>query len=339
MLLSDFDFPFDPTLIADRPIEPREQARLLVLPRGGGACSHHRVADLPTLLAPGDVVVVNDTKVAAVRLTGRKCPGGGKIELVLVKDLGEDRWEVLLKGKVTAGQVIEFDHHASATVLTRGPSGTVIRITSRSPVHELIRAIGQMPLPPYIKRAPTQADRTWYQTVFARVEGSIAAPTAGLHLTNDLLEALRHRGISTAAVTLHVGPATFRPVTVARIQDHPMGFERVEVSAEAVATIQRVKADGGRIVAVGTTVVRALETAADAGGTLRPRNGETGLFISPGFRFRVVDVMMTNFHLPRTTLLMLVSAFTGLERLRQAYREAIGERYRMYSYGDAMLIL
>src|SRR5213594_2679310 len=321
MLLSDFDFPFDPTLIADRPIEPREHARLLVLPRGGGACSHHRVADLPTLLARGDVVVVNDTKVAAVRLTGRKCPGGGKIELVLVKDLGEDRWEVLLKGKVTAGQVIEFGHHASATVLTRGPSGTVIRITSRSPVHELIRAIGQMPLPPYIKRAPTEADRTWYQTVFARVEGSIAAPTAGLHLTNDLLEALRHRGISTAAVTLHVGPATFRPVTVARIQDHPMGFERVEVSAEAVAT----------------TVVRALETAADAGGTLRPRNGETGLFISPGFRFRVVDVMMTNFHLPRTTLLMLVSAFTGLERLRQAYREAIGERYRLYSYGDAML--
>ena len=240
---------------------------------------------------------------------------------------------------MTAGQVIEFDHHAWATVLTRGPSGTVIRITSRSPVHELIRAIGQMPLPPYIKRAPTEADRTWYQTVFARVEGSIAAPTAGLHLTNDLLEALRHRGISTAAVTLHVGPATFRPVTVARIQDHPMGFERVEVSAEAVAMIQRVKADGGRIVAVGTTVVRALETAADAGGTLRPRNGEAGLFISPGYRFRVVDVMMTNFHLPRTTLLMLVSAFTGLERLRQAYREAIGERYRLYSYGDAMLIL
>jgi S-adenosylmethionine:tRNA ribosyltransferase-isomerase len=158
-------------------------------------------------------------------------------------------------------------------------------------------------------------------------------------LTNELLDALRHRGISTAAVTLHVGPATFRPVTVARIQDHPMGSEWVEVSEEAVATIQRVKADGGRIVAVGTTVVRALETAADAGGTLRPQNGETGLFIIPGYRFRVVDVMMTNFHLPRTTLLMLVSAFTGLERLRQAYQEAIGERYRLYSYGDAMLIL
>lgn len=338
MLLSDFDFPFDVTLIADRPIEPREQARLLVLPRGGGACSHHRVADLPALLTPGDVVVVNDTKVEAVRLTGRKRPSGGKVELVLVKDLGEDRWEVLLKGKVAAGQEIEFGDQASATVLTRGRSGTVIRMFSKSPIRELIREIGQMPLPPYIKRAPTDADRTWYQTAFARVEGSIAAPTAGLHLTNHLLESLRRRGVGTAAVTLHVGPATFRPVTVPHIQDHPMGSEWFEVSAEAVATIERGKAEGGRIVAVGTTVVRALETGA-AGGTLRPSIGETGLFIIPGYRFRVVDVLMTNFHLPRTTLLMLVAAFTGLERLRQAYREAIGERYRLYSYGDAMLIL
>jgi S-adenosylmethionine:tRNA ribosyltransferase-isomerase len=339
MLLSDFDFPFDPTLIADRPIEPREQARLLVLPRGGGACSHHRVADLPTLLAPGDVVVVNDTKVAAVRLTGRKRPGGGKIELVLVKDLGEDRWEVLLKGKVTAGQVIEFDPHASATVLTRGPSGTVIRITSRSPVRELIGAIGQMPLPPYIKRAPTEADRTWYQTAFARVEGSIAAPTAGLHLTKDLLEALRHRGISTAAVTLHVGPATFRPVMTTTVEEHQMGTEWAELPVDTAEAIGKTKAEGGRVVAVGTTVVRTLESAVRADGTVEPAQGDVSLFITPGYRFRVVDALMTNFHLPRTTLLMLVSAFTGLDRLRQAYQEAIGERYRLYSYGDAMLIL
>jgi S-adenosylmethionine:tRNA ribosyltransferase-isomerase len=339
MLLSDFDFPFDPALIADRPIEPREQARLLVLPRGGGACSHHRVADLPTLLAPGDVVVVNDTKVAAVRLTGRKRPGGGKIELVLVKDLGEDRWEVLLKGKVTAGQVIEFDHHASATVLTRGPLGTVIRITSRSPVRELIGAIGQMPLPPYIKRAPTEADRTWYQTAFARVEGSIAAPTAGLHLTKDLLEALRHRGISTAAVTLHVGPATFRPVMTTTVEEYQMGTEWAELPVDTAEAIGKTKAEGGRVVAVGTTVVRTLESAVRADGTVEPAQGDVSLFITPGYRFRVVDALMTNFHLPRTTLLMLVSAFTGLERLRQAYQEAIGERYRLYSYGDAMLIL
>jgi len=339
MLLSDFDFPFDPSLIADRPMEPREQARLLVLPRGGGPCAHRRVADLPALLTPGDVVVVNDTKVVAVRLTGRKRPGGGKVELVLVKDLGEDRWEVLLRGKAAAGQVIDFNGRASATVLTRGRSGTVIRMASQSPIRELIRDIGQMPLPPYIKRAPTEADRTWYQTAFARVEGSIAAPTAGLHLTNSLLEALRRRGIGTAAVTLHVGLATFQPVTVSHLQDHPMGSEWFEVSAETIATIERGKREGGRIVAVGTTVVRALETAADAGGTLRPGTGETNLFIVPGYRFRVVDAMVTNFHLPRTTLLMLVSAFTGVERLRQAYREAIGERYRLYSYGDAMLIL
>ncbi len=338
MLLSDFDFPFDPTLIADRPAEPRDQSRLLMLPLGGGACSHRHVAELPALINPGDVVVVNDTKVVPVRLTGRKRPGGGKIELVLVKELGQDLWEVLLKGKVDTGQVIDFSHDASATVVNRGVSGTVVRIASTTLIRELIRDIGQMPLPPYIKRSPTDADRTWYQTIFARVEGSIAAPTAGLHFTSGLLGALRSRGILIATVTLHVGPATFRPVSAARIQDHTMGTEWIEVSEDAVATIERAKADGGRVVAIGTTVVRALETAADAGGTVRPTKCETGLFIIPGYRFRVVDALMTNFHLPRTTLLMLVSAFTGLERLRAAYREAIRERYRLYSYGDAVLI-
>ncbi|MBI4401301.1 MAG: tRNA preQ1(34) S-adenosylmethionine ribosyltransferase-isomerase QueA [Nitrospirae bacterium] len=338
MQLSDFDFPFNPTLIADRPIEPRDQARLLVVPRAGGTCSHHRVAELPSLLRPGDVVVVNDTKVAAVRLAGRKRPSGGKIELVLVKCVGGDLWEVLLRGRVASGQVIDFGHETTATVVDRRASGTIVRIASARPIPELIREIGQMPLPPYIKRSPTEEDRSWYQTVFARVEGSIAAPTASLHFTDGLVTALRDRGIRMASVTLHVGPATFLPVRTERIQDHSMATEWMDVPAETVATIQRAKAEGGRVVAVGTTVVRALEAVADAGGVVHPGQGETALFIFPGHRFRAVDALMTNFHLPRTTLLMLVAAFAGLERVREAYREAIRKRYRLYSYGDAMLI-
>lgn len=338
MQLSDFDFPFDPTLIADRPIEPRDQARLLVVPRTGGTCSHHRVSELPTRLRPGDVVVVNDTKVAAVRLAGRKRPGGGKIELVLVKCVGENLWEVLLRGRVASGQVIDFGHEATATVVDRRASETIVRIASARPIPELIREIGQMPLPPYIKRSPTEEDRSWYQTVFARVEGSIAAPTACLHFTDGLVTALCHRGIRMATITLHVGPATFLPVRTERIQDHSMAAEWMDVPSETVSAIQRAKAEGGRVVAVGTTVVRALEAVADAEGVVHPGQRETALFICPGYRFRVVDTLMTNFHLPRTTLLMLVSAFAGVERVREAYREAIRERYRFYSYGDAMMI-
>ncbi len=339
MLLSDFDFPFDPTLIADHPVEPRDQARLLVLPRAGGVCSHHRVSDLPSLLGPGDLLVVNDTKVLPARLTGRKRPGGGKVELVLVKELEEATWEVLLKGKVTSGQVIDLDSGASASVIRQEASGTIVRITSARPIREVIQDIGQMPLPPYIKRSPTEQDRIWYQTLFAKFEGSIAAPTASLHFTDGLLASLRSQGIRMTTVTLHVGPATFRPVRTNRIEDHPMASEVIEVPAETVSAIRQAKAVGGRVVAVGTTVVRALESAVDSSGLVQPKRGETSLFVAPGYRVRTVDALMTNFHLPRTTLLMLVSAFAGLERLRAAYDEAIKERYRFYSYGDAMLIL
>lgn len=339
MLLSDFDFPFDPSLIADRPVEPRDQARLLVLSRTGGACSHRHVSDLPSLLRPGDLLVVNDTKVLAARLTGRKRPGGGKVDLVLVKELAQDRWEVLLKGKVAPGQIMDFEGGVSASVVQQGPSGTVVQFTSGRPIREAIREIGRMPLPPYIKRLPVDEDRNWYQTVFARVEGAIAAPTASLHFTEGLLASLRDRGTKIATVTLHVGPGTFRPVQAERIEDHVMASERISVSNETAEAVRQTKADGGRVVAVGTTAVRALETAADAKGNVQPTNGETSLFIVPGYRFRVVDVLMTNFHLPRTTLLMLVSAFAGRERLQEAYQEAFRERYRFYSYGDAMLIL
>jgi len=338
MLLSDFDFPFDPTLVADRPVEPRDQARLFVVSRGSDTRAHHRIADLPGLLEPGDLLVVNNTKVLPVRLTGRKRPGGGKVDMIFVQDVGNNTWEVLMKGGGKVGQVIELDAEAYCTVLETGPSRILVGMMTAKPIRALFQTIGHMPLPPYIKRAPVPSDLQWYQTNFATEEGSIAAPTAGLHFTERLITGLGARGVSIATVTLHVGPATFRPVKTARIEDHQMLPERIEVSPKSAETIMRIKAKGGRIVAVGTTVVRTLETASDEKGAIAPYDGEATLYITPGYRFRAVDAMLTNFHLPRTTLLMLVSAFTGIERLRAAYTEAIEERYRFYSYGDAMLI-
>lgn len=339
MLLSDFDFPFDPALVADRPVEPRDQARLLAVSRLSGARAHHRIADLPGLLKPGDLLVVNDTKVLPVRVSGRKRPGGGKVDVIFMKEVGDHTWEVLMKGGGKVGQVIDLDADAHCTVLETGPSKILVGMTTSKPIRALFESIGQMPLPPYIKRAPEHADLKWYQTCFAKEEGSIAAPTAGLHFTEGLIADLGARGIRLATVTLHVGPATFRPVKTTRIEDHDMLPERMEVSPETAENIMRTKAEGGRIVAVGTTVVRTLETASDEKGAIAPYDGEATLYITPGYRFRMVDAMLTNFHLPRTTLLMLVAAFAEIERLRGAYAEAIHERYRFYSYGDAMLIL
>ncbi len=342
MLLSEFDFPFDPALVADHPVEPRDQARLLVVPKGGGACAHHRVADLPQFLNPNDLIVVNDTKVIPARLSGRKRPGGGRLELVLVRPVRSDqagqpdRWEVLCKG-TKPGQVIELDDGATATVVTQGADGTIVQFSSSVPA--LLEKIGHMPLPPYIKREPNEQDRTWYQTLFAREAGAIAAPTAGLHFTERLLAACKKQGVRMAEVTLHVGPATFRPVTAERIEEHRMGTEWAELSPQTATAINETRKAGGRVVAVGTTVTRTLEAAASTEGTVKPMSGEVGLFIVPGYRFQVVDALMTNFHLPKTTLLMLVSAFVGLEPLRAAYAEAVREKYRFYSYGDAMLIL
>jgi len=336
MLLSEFDFSFDPSLIADHPVEPRDQARLLVLPKGGGAPAHHRVADLPQFLNANDLLIVNDTKVLPARLSGRKQPGGGHLELVLVKPLESDRWEVLCKG-TKPGLVIELDGGATATVVEQGAGRIIMKFSSSVPA--LLEKIGRMPLPPYIKRDPTERDRIWYQTLFARAAGAIAAPTAGLHFTERLLAALREKGVKTVMVTLHVGPATFRPVTAERIDEHRMGTEWAELPPHTAAAINETRETGGRVVAVGTTVVRTLEAAASADGTVKPMQGEVGLFITPGHQFKVVDVLLTNFHLPKTTLLMLVSAFAGLEPLRAAYAEAVREKYRFYSYGDAMLIL
>jgi S-adenosylmethionine:tRNA ribosyltransferase-isomerase len=339
MQLSEFDFPFDSSLIAAHPSLPRDHARLLVLQPLDRSLAHRRVSELPELLQPGDLLVVNNTKVLAARVAGRKRSSGAEVEILFVKDLGDAIWEVLIKGSFRPGQIIEMGAEASAVVVERGATRTTVRVESPIPLSEWLRQHGRMPLPPYVKRAPTDQDREWYQTLFAQHEGAIAAPTAGLHFTPELLAQLQQRGIGLTAVTLHVGIGTFKPVTVDQIEDHRMGAEWIEVGAETVHAIEQVRATGGRIVAVGTTVVRALETAARAGDVIRPYRGETNMFMTPGFPFKVVDALLTNFHLPRTTLLMLVSALAGTEFLRQAYAEAVRERYRFYSYGDAMLVL
>ena len=339
MQLSAFDFPFDASLIATQPSLPRDHARLLVLQRGDRSLVHRRVDELPELLHPGDLLVVNNTKVMAARVAGRKRSSGAEVEILFVKDLGDAIWEVLIKGTFRPGQILEMGAAAVAVVVERSAIRTTVRVESPIPVSEWLQQHGRMPLPPYMKRAPTDQDRAWYQTIFAQHEGAIAAPTAGLHFTSDLLARLRQRGVELRAVTLHVGVGTFKPVTVDQIEDHRMAAEWVEVGVETVRAIEQTRATGRRIVAVGTTVVRALETAARADGQIRPYQGETDLFMTPGFEFKVVDALLTNFHLPRTTLLMLVSALAGTEFLRQAYAEAVRQRYRFYSYGDAMLIL
>ena len=339
MKLSEFDFPFDSSLIAAHPSLPRDHAKLLVLQRIAHSIAHRRVDDLPDLLQPGDLLVVNNTKVLPARVSGRKRPSDAEVEILFVKDLGDAIWEVLIKGTFWPGQIIEMGAEAVAVVVERGAGRTTVRVDCPIPLSEWLRQHGRMPLPPYMNRAPTDQDREWYQTMFAQDEGAIAAPTAGLHFTSNLLARLQQRGIGLTTVTLHVGVGTFKPVTVDQIEDHRMGAEWIEVGTEAVRAIAQARERRARIVAVGTTVVRALETAARADGQIRSYRGETDLFMTPGFSFKVVDALLTNFHLPRTTLLMLVSALTGVECLRQAYAEAVRERYRFYSYGDAMLIL
>ncbi len=339
MHLSEFDFPFDPSLVASQPVIPRDRARLLVLDQATQQLTHCYVAELPTLLEPGDLLVVNDTKVMAARVSGVKKSTGTSVEVLFVKDLGQGRWEIMVKGSFRVGQVIEFDQQSRATIVKRDATGTEVLVDSPVPMTQLFQARGVMPLPPYMKRAATQEDHLWYQTVFAKHEGAIAAPTAGLHFTEDLFRRLRKTAINIATVTLHVGPGTFKPVTTEQIEDHQMGGEVFHIGEETAKAIIQTKRAGGRVVAVGTTVVRTLETVAQAKGEIIPMSGESRLFVTPGFQFKIVDALMTNFHLPRTTLLMLVSSIAGIEPIRRAYAEAVSERYRFYSYGDAMLIL
>jgi S-adenosylmethionine:tRNA ribosyltransferase-isomerase len=343
MRIADFDYPLPPSSIAQEAIEPRDAARLMRLPRREGDPSDHVFRDLPRLLRAGDLLVVNRSRVFPARLLGQR-EGGGAAEVFLLRDLGDDRWEALVRPgrRLRPGAVVAIDPGLAAVVETAavGPEGRrVVHLrTEAGPVEAALERAGHVPLPPYIRRPDRPHDRARYQTVYAREKGSVAAPTAGLHFTADLLDALRAAGIGVAEIVLHVGPGTFRPVTAAEIEDHRLEPEPYVVPTETANAIASARTRGGRVVAVGTTVVRALEAAAGDEGTVRAGAGETALVVRPGFTFRVADALVTNFHLPRSSLLLLVAAFAGRERVLGAYEEAVRRGYRFYSYGDAMLL-
>jgi S-adenosylmethionine:tRNA ribosyltransferase-isomerase len=335
---ADFEFELPPALIAQQPAEPRDSARLMVLRRQAQTIEHRRVRDLPDLLDRGDLLVVNDTRVMAARLFGHRVDTGGAAEALLVRPLTHLRWEVLFRParQAVPGRAFRFETSA-------GPlDAAVVERTEGVVVLDFARAfdpatVGAVPLPPYIKGYSGDPER--YQTVYSHEPRSSAAPTAGLHFTPELLQVLTSRGIERAAVTLEVGPGTFKPVSVEDPRDHPLHAEHVTLPAETAAAINRARAERRRIVAVGTTVVRTLEHVARECGEIREYEGWTSLKILPGDEFSVVDVLMTNFHLPRSTLLMLVCAFAGTAFVLHAYREAIASGYRFYSFGDAMLLL
>src|SRR6266436_8994591 len=349
-----FDFELPPDRIALRPVVPRDAARLLVVRPGGTPELEDRgVADLPDLLRRGDALVVNDTKVIAARLRGRRIGRGAMepaIEATLHQRLDGARWRAFVKPakRLSPGDLLRFGSEGNicflgqldATVEAKGEGGEVtLAFAFHGPVlDQAVDERGAMPLPPYIRRAPDERDRIDYQTIFAQAEGSVAAPTAGLHFTDALTSRLAVRGITLHKVTLHVGAGTFLPVKVADTAAHRVHSEQGSVAAETAAALNRLRQAGGRIVAVGSTSLRLLETASDEDGVIRPFHGETALFITPGYRFRAVDVMLTNFHLPRSTLFMLVAALCRLDVMKRAYAHAIGEGYRFYSYGDACML-
>jgi S-adenosylmethionine:tRNA ribosyltransferase-isomerase len=346
MQLADFDFDLPRERIADRPVEPRDSARLLVIPPRGGLADRH-IADLPDLLRPGDLLVGNDTKVIPARLVGRR--GAATVEVTLAHDLGGGNWQAYAKGarRLHQGDRIAFAADFAADVIDKQPEGAIVlRFDLEGGAFAAaLGRHGAMPLPPYIKRPRSRfpgggdpADREHYQTMFAREPGAVAAPTAGLHFTPLLLERLAAHGIGMAIVTLHVGPGTFLPVKTDDPRQHRMHGEWGTISPETAERIRTVKAHGGRIVAIGTTSLRLLESAAAESGEVQPFAAETRLFILPGYRFRAIDLLLTNFHLPRSTLFMLVAALAGLDRMKAAYAHAVAAGYRFFSYGDACLI-
>jgi len=343
--LDAFDYDLPAELIAQEPLQRRDQSRLLVLDRGSSRLDHRRFDELPDLLEPGDLLVLNDTRVVAARLVGRKAGTGGKWEGLFVREQGDGRWELLLqtRGRLAVGMKLLAESPAGELQLElseRLPSGRwLARPAAMGSAAEVLARYGQVPIPPYIRQGRASAiDTERYQTVHARRDGAIAAPTAGLHFTPELYDRLRQQGIDRVFVTLHVGPGTFQPVKVSDIAQHRVEAEWGELSDETARAIIACRARGRRVVAVGTTTVRVLETAARVGEELRAWCGLTDLTIVPPFTFRLVDALITNFHLPRSSLLLLVSAFAGLEPVQAAYREAVARRYRFYSYGDAMLI-
>ncbi|MBI3028200.1 MAG: tRNA preQ1(34) S-adenosylmethionine ribosyltransferase-isomerase QueA [Candidatus Rokubacteria bacterium] len=339
-----FDYPLPPERIAQYPAEQRDASRLLACDRAAGRREDRVFAELPDLLRPGDVLVVNDSRVIPARLLGRLEPGARQVELLFLRAVGGSAWEALARPakRCRPGAVIAFaDGQVRARVAAvAGEGRRIIELSGTEAVREVLERYGVPPLPPYITRhqKPGQEDWERYQTVYAARDGSVAAPTAGLHFTPALLDRLKARGIVVETLTLHVGPGTFRPIRSPQVEAHRMEAEEAEISAAAADVINRAKDRGRRIVAVGTTACRALESAVDGQGRVRPMSAPTGLFIYPGHRFRVIDALLTNFHLPRSSLLLLVCAFAGREFVLDAYRHAVEAGYRFYSYGDAMLI-
>ncbi len=336
--LSDFDYALPEALIAQEPCPMRDRSRLMVLKRDTGAAEHRIFSDIEDSLVSGDLLVLNDTRVFPCRLPVRK-PGGGKAEIFLLTELEQNLWAALVKGGPGFGKRMVLSSGAEAEIMQEHDDGTrTIRFHGVQDIRSVLNEIGMVPLPPYIKREPSADDRERYQTVYAASEGAVAAPTAGMHFSRELLARLAKKGIELATVTLHVGPGTFQPVRADRIVEHRMLPERYLITSAAAERINRAKAEHRRVIAVGTTSVRTIETAAYVSGRVFAGGGQSDLFIYPGFEFKVIDGIITNFHLPKSTLLMLISAFTGRERILSAYRAAVEKQYRFYSYGDAMFI-
>ena len=342
MKLSLFDYDLPEELIAQYPPPKRDESRLMALDRKSRSITHSQFRLIGEFLSPNDLLVLNDTKVIPARLVGKKQKTGAKIEIFLVAERERDIWEALIKPckRVKNGTVVEFGEGIlKAQVLAKLGTGTyIVRLKYKGRLLEILSEVGRTPLPPYIKRQPEPIDKIRYQNVYAAKNGAVAAPTAGLHFTQELLDALQRKGIGVAKLTLHVGLGTFQPVKTEEVEAHKMHAEYFEISPETAERINLCKQKGGRIVAVGTTSVRTLETVADNGGVVE-ESGYTDLFIYPGYQFKIVDALITNFHLPKSTLLMLVSTFASREFVLEAYQEAIKQKYRFYSYGDAMLIL
>ena len=340
MKRTDFSFDLPEELIAQTPLQQRDASRLLCLDKNTGALEHAHFYDLPKYLRPGDCLVLNDSRVLPARLIGAR-PSGGTVELVLLRDLGEGKWECLSRPgrKTRPGQELIFgDGELTATVLEVIEGGNrIVQFHYEGIFLEVLERLGKMPLPPYIREELQDAER--YQTVYSRELGSAAAPTAGLHFTPELLDRIRAMGVSVCPVTLHVGLGTFRPVKEDQIEDHPMHAEFCIIPQETADIVNETKKRGGRVIAVGTTSCRTLESFAAEDGTLAAASGWTDIFIYPGYRFKCIDALITNFHLPESTLIMLVSALAGRENILHAYKIAVEQRYRFFSFGDAMLIL
>lgn len=338
---SDFDFALPPALIAQRPLDRRDASRLMVVHRSSGVIEHRTFRDVAELIAPRDVLVVNRTRVIRARLLGSRA-SGAPAEILLLKSLGDGRFEAMVSpgGKLKPGRRVSIAPGFDAEILEVTDRRTrVVRLTSDVPLDESIEKYGHVPLPPYIERPDALEDAERYQTVYARDDGSVAAPTAGLHFSRELLASLAERGVATAAIVLHVGAGTFKPVEVDDPAAHVMHEEWYSVAPESAKIINDRRSSGGDAWAVGTTSVRTLESVVSDDGQIRAGSGDTRIFIRPGHRFRAVDHIVTNFHLPRSTLIMLVAAFAGYDLTMRAYREAVAERYRFYSYGDAMAII